>query len=77
MGEYEENSVEQAVEFERKRALDVIIAEYLDADEEFLDGHDFEDKVGAVYGMLLELGEDPDVILGEAGVLEKENNDEV
>ena len=77
MGEYEENSVEQAVEFERKRALDVIIAEYLEADEEFLDGHDFEDKVGAVNGMLLELGEDPDVILGEAGVLEKENNDEV
>ena len=77
MGEYEENSVEQAVEFERKRALDVIIAEYLEADEEFLDGHDFEDKVGAVYGMLLELGEDPDVILGEAGVLEQEDEDEV
>lgn len=33
---------------------------------------DFTDALGAVYGQLLENGEDPDTILAEAGILEEE-----
>jgi len=39
---------------------------------------DEEDQLGYIYGQLLEMGEDPDVILQEFGITEKdEDEDEV
>lgn len=77
MTEFEAHEQERAEKFNRERALDTVVKEYLETDEEFLSGHDLDDRIGAVYGMLLEQGEDPDVILGDAGVLEKEDDNEV
>lgn len=77
MGEFSAENQEQAVEFDREKALDQVIDLYLAEDKEFLsDEHDLEERVGAVYGMLLELGEDPDQILADVGVLEKEDQDD-
>lgn len=66
---------ERAAEFDRERALDSVITEYFADDKDFLAEHEFEDRIGAVYGMLLEVGEDPDVVLGEAGIMEEEDNE--
>lgn len=66
-----------AAEFDRQRALNTVIEEYFPEDKEFLDGFGLEDKVGTVYGMLLELNEDADAVLAESGVLEKAEGDEV
>lgn len=77
MSEFYSDDPERSKEFERGRALEQIIDNYLGDDKEYLmEEHDLEDRIGAVYGMLLELGEDPDVVLTEAGVLEKEENDD-
>lgn len=78
MSELNPGDQERAEAFDRARALEQIIDSYLQADKEYLmEEHDLDDRVGAVYGMLLEMGEDPDIILVEAGVLEKEGDDEV
>lgn len=77
MGEFSTENQEQAVEFDREKALDQVIELYLADDKEFLnDEHDLEERVGAVYGMLLELDEDPDQILQDVGVLDKEDEDD-
>ena len=77
MGEFSAENQEQAVEFDREKALGQVIDLYLSDDKEFLNkGHDLQERVGAVYGMLLELGEDPDQILEDVGVLEKEDRDD-
>ncbi|HET6622338.1 MAG TPA: hypothetical protein VFG56_00185 [Candidatus Saccharimonadales bacterium] len=68
-------SPENAEEFSRERALSGLIHEYFPEDEEFFGEMDFEDRLGAVYGQLLESGEDPDLVLGEAGVLEDDENE--
>ena len=57
-------------EFERETALRRLIEQYLPEDVEFLGDMDDEDKLGYVYGQLLEQGEDPDEILREFGVTE-------
>jgi hypothetical protein len=77
MTEFEPGNPEAAAEFEQKLALNSVIEQYLGDEKEFLEGFDGEDRLGAVYGMLIELGEDPDIILVEAGVLEREGEDEV
>lgn len=77
MTELPTENQEQAVEFDREKALDQVIDLYLGDDKEFLsDEHDLEERVGAVYGMLLELGEDPDQILEDVGVLEKKDEED-
>lgn len=62
---------EQASRFE---ALKQLTAEYLDADDAaFLDELDTEEeRISYVYGRLLELGEDPEEVLIETGVIERE-----
>ena len=56
---------------ERKQALDGVIEGYLeDEDREFLEGIDESERIGYVYGRLLEQGEDPDKVL-QSGVLER------
>ncbi len=62
-------------ELERETALRQVIEQYLPEDAEFLADMDEEDKLGYMYGQLLEMGEDPDEILHEFGVTEE--NDEV
>lgn len=77
MSEFYPDNHERVEAFDRGRALEQIIDSYLGDDKEYLlEEHDLEDRIGAVYGMLLELGEDPDIVLTEAGVLEKEENDD-
>ena len=58
----------------RHEALRGIVANYLDVDDAvFLDEMDDEDeRIGYVYGRLLEQGEDPDEVLLENGVIEDE-----
>lgn len=70
MSEHNESGQERAEAFDMERALNQVIEDYFQADAEFLYEHDVDERVGAVYGMLLEIGEDPDMILGDAGVLE-------
>lgn len=57
-------------EFEREAALEGIIEQYFPVDKEFLNGMDFEDALSCVYGQLLDMGEDPDEVLGEFGAIE-------
>ncbi|HET7629741.1 MAG TPA: hypothetical protein VFK03_00035 [Candidatus Saccharimonadales bacterium] len=66
---------EQAEQFNAERALGGVVDNYFPEDAEFLGEMDFEDRLNTVYRQLLELGEDPEVVLAEAGVLE--SNDEV
>ena len=48
-----------------------VIENYFPEDMEFYLGlEDVEDLVGTLYGALLEIGEDPDEILAEFGILE-------
>ncbi len=63
-------------ELERARAFASVVEQYLPEDKEFILDMDEEEALGYVYGMLLEMGEDPDVVLREFGVTE-ENEDEV
>lgn len=58
-----------------RRALDRLIETYLPDDKEFLEDMDEPDQLGYIYGRLLEGNEDPDEILAEFGITEK--NDEV
>ena len=53
-----------------------VIEEYFPEDMEFYLGFDEEDLVSALYGALLDIGEDPDEVLGEFGVLESGGEDE-
>lgn len=73
MGEYLGQNPEQGERFNRERALANVVENYFPEDAEFLGEMDFDDCLGAVYGQLLEIGEDPATILGEAGVLEGED----
>jgi hypothetical protein len=75
MSELGSENQEQAAEFDRERALAGVIDQYFPEDKEFLEGHDLDDRIAAVYGMLLEQGEDPDVVLADAGVIEGEENE--
>lgn len=61
------------VEREREEALESIITKYFPEYGEFLAGMDAEDLIGAVYGQLLEIGEDADEVLQKYGVTEREN----
>lgn len=70
-----EHLSQQNPEFERQAALQQLIEQYLPEDIDFLEEMDEEDKLGYIYGQLLELGEDPDEVLHEFGVTEE--NDEV
>jgi len=56
----------------RLSGLKELAGQYLDIDDvEFLDGiDDEEERLSYVYGRLLELGENPDEILQEFGVIE-------
>ena len=59
----------------RHEALKSVVGEYLDADDAiFLDEiDDEEERIEYVYGRLLEQGEDPDKVLEQAGVTEKDD----
>lgn len=59
-------------------ALKEVVSAYLDQDDAmFIDVElqAVEDIINYVYGRLLELGEDPDVILKECGVTEEEDSE--
>ncbi len=61
-------------EHERAVGLEQIIELYLTVDDaEFLVDLEPEDRLGYVYGRLLELGADPDLVLAEFGVTEMED----
>ena len=60
-------------ELERETALRQLIEQYLPEDVEFLADMDEEDKLGYIYGQLLEMGENPDEILREFGVTEEDD----
>lgn len=64
-------------EAERAKALGQIIEQYMPDDTDFIAGMDEDEAVGYVYGMLLEMGEDPDTILKDFGVIEEGESDEV
>lgn len=64
-------------ETERQENLMQLIDRYLPDDKEFVADMDFQDALGFVYGQLLEQGEDPEAILGEFGVIERGEDDEV
>jgi len=54
-----------------------VIEKYFSEDAEYYLGfEDEEDLVGALYGALLEIGEDPDEVLIRFGVLESGGGDE-
>lgn len=57
--------------FERMRSLANLIEQYFPNDKEFILGLDFEEALGFVYGQLLDVNEDPDVILMDCGVIER------
>lgn len=64
---------EKVVEFDRGRALYDVITEYFPDKAEFVsDMQDEGDKISYIYGLLLEMGFDPDTILLEAGVIEED-----
>ena len=67
----------QNPERDRLAALAEVVEQYFPDDKEFVTELDFEEALGFVYGQLLETGEDPDTVLVEAGVIEKEGDDEV
>lgn len=58
---------------ERESALWQLIEQYLPEDIEFLTDMDEEDKLGYIYGQLLEMGENPDEILHKFGVTEEDD----
>ena len=69
MNEYDR----QNHELEPLAGLEAIIGDYFPEDEEFLTGMDDEDKLGAVYGQLLEAREDPDEIFQNYGISEEDD----
>ena len=78
MSEIPGGDEERAAEFARENALKKVIEEYFPEDQEYFAGYEFfDDRLGAVYGQLLEYGESAERILGEAGILEEEKGDEV
>lgn len=70
MGEF---LAEPGSEAERETGLRSIIEQYFPDDEEFLECMEEPDKIGYIYGSLLEQGDDPDVILQEFGVTEEKD----
>jgi len=67
---------QQGPEFEQESGLWRIVDQYMPEDREFLEDMDMFDRLGYVYGTLLSMDEDPDVILAEFGVTER-GGDEV
>ena len=57
-------------ELERGTALLRVTEQYFPEDVEFLADMDEGDKLGYIYGQLLEMGKDPDEILQGFGVTE-------
>ena len=57
-------------ELERGMALLRVTEQYFPEDVEFLADMDEGDKLGYIYGQLLEMGKDPDEILQGFGVTE-------
>jgi hypothetical protein len=51
-------------------SLKSVMTEYFPDDPEFFAEFDDEDLLGAVYGALLEIGEDPDEIFKKWGITE-------
>ena len=64
-------------EAERRVALDQLIDQYAPEDKDFIADMDEEETIGYLYGLLLGMGEDPDVVLKDFGVTEDGENDEV
>ena len=50
-----------------------IIEKFFPEDEEFLMGYGEDDLLGALYGMLIERGEDPDEVFAEYEITEEQN----
>lgn len=72
-----ERGPEQSPEAVIERTLEAVIGQYFGEEYRgFFAGHDLEDRIGAVYGMLLENGHDPLNVLIEAGIL-RGGDDEV
>ncbi len=68
---------EEVYEHEIQIRLADVAGNYLDSsDAGFLEDMDPEDRLGYVYGRLLEIGEDPDQILIESGIIEPEQGEE-
>ena len=57
-------------EQERLRGLANLVEVYFPEDKAFVSDMDFDDALGFVYGQLLEVGEDPLLVLHEFGVTE-------
>ena len=72
--EYNPEQTPDPEETSRFEALKQVTAEYLDADDAaFLDELDTEEeRINYVFGRLLELGENPEEVLMETGVIERE-----
>lgn len=54
---------------ESQRGLKELMDAYFPEEWEFVEGLHFEEALGYVYGVLLELGEDPDEVLNEFGII--------
>jgi hypothetical protein len=50
--------------------LDFLIKFYSPENVEWLDAFDFDEKLGAIYGLLIENGEDSDEIFEKCGITE-------
>lgn len=72
MSERKDDEREKAAEFERARALERVIDEYLLGDKEFIysEHADLADRISAVNALLMSYGYDEDAILLEAGIYE-------
>ena len=62
-------------ERDRFAALAALVEQYFPDDKEFISELDFEEALGFVYGQLLETGNDPDEVLYEFGVIEREEDE--
>lgn len=62
-------------EEESRSGLELLIDNFFPEDSDFLAGLDEEDKLGAVYGQLLEIGEDPDEVFARYGITDGDENE--
>ncbi len=62
-------------ELERIAALEAVVDQYLDKDDQLFltEMGDESERIGYVYGRLLDVGEAPDLVLKEFGVTEEDN----
>ena len=70
MSEQLSTNAEQGSEFDSLAKMHEIITNFLPEDAEFLAEFDEEDLLGTLYGLLNDIGEDPDEIFAEYSIVE-------